>query len=65
MMDRTCFRCAVVSAPKTRSKLLRRVWCGFLGRRYGLLKTVGYEDASYGHSAERKRNIETDFGRKD
>jgi hypothetical protein len=65
MMDRTCFRVAVVSAPKTRSELLRRVWRGFRRRRDGFLKTVGYENAGYGHSAEGKRNIETGFGRED
>jgi hypothetical protein len=44
--------------------MLRRVWCGFRGS-IGSLKTVGYENASYGHSAERKRKVETGFGRED
>lgn len=65
MMDGTCFRVAVLSAPKTRSELLGRVWCGLGGGRYGLLKTVGCENASYGDSAERKRDIETGFGGED
>src|SRR5260221_14714313 len=60
--DRTCYRVEGYLAPRTRSELFMRCWCGFRGRRYSLLKTVGYENASYGHSADRKRYIETDFG---
>ena len=52
-------------ALKPRFELFRRIWCGFLGRRHGILKTVGYENASYGHSAERKGNVEAGFRRED
>jgi len=45
--------------------LFRRVRWRFRGRWHGFLEVIGYEDAGYGNSTERKRNIEADFGRKD
>jgi len=65
MDDRTCYRDTGSMALQPRFELFRRIWCGFLGRRHGILKTVGYENASYGHSAERKGNIEAGFRRED
>lgn len=63
--DRTCYRVEGNLAPRTRSELFRGCWCGFRRRSHSLLKTVGYENASYGHSAHRKRYIEAGFGRED
>lgn len=63
--DRTCYRVEGCLVPRTRLELFRRCWYGFRGRRAGLLKTVGYEKASYGHSADRKRDIKAGFGRED
>jgi hypothetical protein len=43
---------------------LRLVWCIFFRwRRDSFLEAVGYENASYGNSAERERNIEAGLGR--
>jgi hypothetical protein len=40
---------------------LRLLGCGFRWRRYSFLEAVGYEDASYGNSANGERNIEASF----
>jgi len=63
--DRTCYRVKGYLDPRARLELFRRCWCGFRGSRYGLLKTVGYENAGYGYSADRKGDIEAGFGRED
>lgn len=63
--NRTCHQVEGYLAPRSQLELFRRCWCGFRGRRHGLLKMVGYENASYGHSADRKRDIEAGFGRED
>jgi len=50
--------------PQDLVRAILRLRCGFR-RRDGLFKAVGYDYACYGNSAERKRNVETGFGRKD
>lgn len=69
-MDRRHILCLLYflcSKNKLRGRMLRwslrLFWCSFRWRRNSFLEAVGYDNASYGNSAERERNVEAGLGR--